>query len=122
MAVSVQMAGDAPNRSMSFYRISSTNLAVIDCSEISFLVDADNDAFYVNRVSVPKTMQGGGCGVELMSALAEIADKRRLVLFIDPTANYGSDVARLTEFFSRFGFRPSESRQVSFGSMIREPQ
>ena len=124
MAASINVSGQFPHTCISVSIKKSgdrrVGLAIIDASEISSMVGGGFPSFYVNRIIVPEFMRGKAIGTELMQTLANIADDRRYNLYIDPTANYGSNVPRLIEFFARFGFVATTGPDTGFGRMVRK--
>lgn len=97
-------------------------LAVLDMTRMidrSEKCPSRGGSYYVNRISVPKPMQGDGVGTSLMEAACEAADELEAQLEIHPTENYGSDLNRLTDFFRRFGFISASDRPGDL--MVRFP-
>lgn len=90
-----------------------SHLAVIDATRMT------GNMFYINRVIVPVQIRNQGNGTLLMRRLAGFLDHMGMFAEIDATANYGSDVPRLIEFFKRFGFVELDDYK---GHMARTPQ
>jgi predicted GNAT superfamily acetyltransferase len=74
-------------------------LASLDVSEIY------PGNFYINRILVPEGVRCEGIGTEMVCELQAKLPPNALVQ-VHPTTNYGSDLKRLTAFFTRLGFVP----------------
>ena len=122
MGATINVSGHRPHTCISIWTKERgehrVGLAILDASEL--FTTEGSLSFYVNRIIVPDFMRGKGVGTELMQALAHFADEHSATMYIDPTANYGSDVVRLTRFFARFGFVTSTDMHKPFGKMVRK--
>lgn len=74
-------------------------LAVLDLTP--WLIE---DCLYISRIFVPEPHRNKGIGTELMETACRCADLENKKLAVHPTTNYGSDLVRLQQFFTRFGF------------------
>ena len=89
--------------------------AVLD---VSPWYEGDN-SFYINRIFVPDKYRNMRVGSRMMGGLIYEAIEAGATLIVHPTANYGSDVGRLSNFFARFGF---EEHPTAEGAMIWRPK
>ena len=70
--------------------------------------------------------KGQGNGTRFMNDLTEMADKNGLTVTLTPSKDFGaSSVARLKDFYKRFGFKENKGRTQDLSineSMIRRPK
>ncbi len=82
-------------------------------------------AIVLNKILIPKENRNRGLGSKYMQALCKLADSLNIHLALTPdTSHGGSSVARLTKFYSQFGFVKNSGRKRNFKTretMLREP-
>lgn len=79
----------------------------------------------LNNVTVRADLRGDGLGSRFMEALTRYADETGQRIGLTPEGDFGSDPARLREWYRRFGFRENKGRARDFEimeAMVREPQ
>ncbi|UVT00186.1 hypothetical protein [Burkholderia glumae] len=83
-------------------------------------VEPGSDGFGVEIVRLIAGVEGRGDGTRSMLAATALADQLGVCMMLTPDGSFYEDAAaaaaRLTDFYSRFGFR-----QHAFGTMLREP-
>jgi predicted GNAT superfamily acetyltransferase len=78
----------------------------------------------LSKIIVPKDARGSGQGTKVMKDLTDYADTKGKRIVLTPSKDYGGSVARLKEFYKRFGFVENSGRNKDFStreSMYREP-
>ncbi len=81
--------------------------------------------YTLNQVVLPKEERGKGLGSSIMRDLIETADDQGARVALSPSADFGGSVARLREFYKRFGFVQNQGKNKDFGiseSMYRAPK
>jgi predicted GNAT family acetyltransferase len=84
-----------------------------------------NDYATLSRIQVPDEMRGQGLATKVMQDVVTEADKAGTNLALSPSGDWGASVARLKEFYQRFGFIPNAGRSKDFATretMIRPPK
>jgi len=93
---------------------------------VSLSISQDSSGGLVlNRVIVPKELREQGLGSAVMGDLARMADQNGVRVALTPSSDFGGNVNRLRDFYSRFGFQPNSGPRRDFStreSMIRDPQ
>jgi len=83
----------------------------------------------VHRINLPKDQQGKGTGTKIINEILEYADRTGKRVELTTDTGFGSDKARLTDFYKRFGFsenpslknaQPWERQQTH--ELVREPR
>jgi len=68
-----------------------------------------------NRIVIVKSGRGMGLGTKFMEDLIRFADSKKLQIRLSPSSEYGaSSVARLKDFYKRFGFVENAGRNKDF--------
>lgn len=79
----------------------------------------------LDSIVVPESRRGSGVGSRVMQSIVDAADSAGAVVALTPSTDFGaSSVARLRDFYARFGFRRNAGSRADLsvsGSMIREP-
>jgi len=79
----------------------------------------------VSELVVPSNRRGQGIGTTIMRDLINEADARGLPMALTPDGSFGGNVAKLREFYQRFGFSPNTGRGRDLSvseTMIRPSQ
>ncbi|REF70411.1 hypothetical protein [Paracoccus versutus] len=79
---------------------------------------------YITISRIVSGERGSGAGSRVMQAVADHADASGQVIALTPSADFGGSVARLREFYKRFGFVENKGRNKDFGTretMVRPP-
>jgi predicted GNAT family acetyltransferase len=84
------------------------------------------DAIELSKIVVPKDSRGTGVGTAAMDELIRYADENGKRIVLSPSTDFGaSSVARLKQFYKRFGFVENTGRNKDFStreSMYRDPK
>lgn len=68
----------------------------------------------LNKVIVPKEKRGTGIGSNFMMDLTRYADSKGKVISLTPSADFGGNKARLTDFYKRFGFVENKGKNKDY--------
>lgn len=86
----------------------------------------NKDSLHLSAIKLPKDERGLGNGSKAMQDIIDYADNNGKRITLTPSTDFGgSSVARLTEFYKRFGFVENKGRNKDFSTretMIREPK
>jgi GNAT superfamily N-acetyltransferase len=96
-----------------------------DASGIKHSLIEKDGTIEVGRIEVPKDQRNAGVGTEAMRQLADYADATGKRITLSPSADFGGNKARLTDFYKRLGFVENKGRNRDFttrDTMIREPK
>lgn len=77
----------------------------------------------VSKIVVPKDQRSTGIGTDAMRRIVAYADRTGKHVALTPSADFGGNKSRLTEFYKRFGFKENKGRDRVFSvseSMVRE--
>jgi hypothetical protein len=88
-------------------------------------VDDEDPILSIDAIIVPENLRGKGKGSAAMKALVAWADKNNHILSLTPSADYGTKVTTLKQFYNRFGFVPNKGRNKDYrtrDSFIRYPE
>ena len=91
-------------------------------SDVDSFIYESGDDITLSKVIVPKKDRGSGVGTEFMDDLIKYADENGKRILLTPTKDFGGSIARLKEFYKRFGFIENKGRTRDFStreSMIR---
>lgn len=80
--------------------------------------------YTLGQIVVPKDQRGAGVGSSVMRDLLETADEQGATVALTPSGDFGGSVARLREFYKRFGFIPNKGRNADYSiseAMYRLP-
>jgi GNAT superfamily N-acetyltransferase len=58
----------------------------------------------VNLIRLPKDQRKHGIGSEIMKTLCGYADRKRIIMALTPTSEFGTSKAVLMRFYKSFGF------------------
>lgn len=76
---------------------------------------AENDSqIELALIDVPQDQREQGIGSAIMSRLVEHADKEGKALVLSPSAEFGGNKARLTEWYKRFGFVENKGKNRDY--------
>ena len=82
------------------------------------------EGFTLDKLVVQEDEQGGGIGSQVMEELIAYADTNGLTIATTPDDMFGSDLGRLKQFYSNFGFVPNKGKNKDFSfreTFIRYP-
>lgn len=68
----------------------------------------------LQKVIVPKEARGAGVGSRFMNDLIQYADEQGKTVSLTPSADFGGNKARLTEFYKRFGFVENKGKNKDY--------
>jgi GNAT superfamily N-acetyltransferase len=80
--------------------------------------------YTVSRVVVPEDARSQGLGTQIMREITDIADSQGATVALTPSSDFGGNVGRLRDFYSRLGFvgNTGRNRDLSISEeMYREP-
>lgn len=77
---------------------------------VSSWVSETPNAVVVNKVVVPEAMRGQGVGTRFMRDVIEYADAVGKPVALTPSADFGGNVRRLTNWYQSLGFAPNTGR------------
>jgi GNAT superfamily N-acetyltransferase len=80
--------------------------------------------YTVSRVVVPEGARSQGLGTQIMREITDIADSQGATVALTPSGDFGGNVGRLRDFYSRLGFvgNTGRNRDLSISEeMYREP-
>lgn len=77
----------------------------------------------VSKVIVPEELRGNGVGTQVMQEVARFADDNGRIATLSPTNEFGGNLRRLREFYSRLGFVPNkgQTRNPATGEAMWRP-
>lgn len=78
------------------------------------------NSMYLSMIEVPEELKGTGLAKQFMQDMINFADEYSLIITLSPTDRFGSDMKRLTNFYSNFGFVINRNKDYA-GQMIRVP-
>jgi hypothetical protein len=80
----------------------------------------------LSKIVIPKDARSEGAGTKFMQELTNLADQQQVRIVLSPSIDFGaSSVARLVNFYKKFGFVQNTGRNKDFTvsySMYREPK
>ena len=68
----------------------------------------------LQKVIVPKEARGAGVGSRFMNDLIQYADEQGKTVSLTPSADFGGNKSRLTEFYKRFGFVENKGKNKDY--------
>jgi GNAT superfamily N-acetyltransferase len=77
-------------------------------------VSERSDSIILNQMVVPKSNRGRGAGTQAMQELIDYADSIGKRVDLSPSADFGGNKNRLTEFYKRFGFVENKGKSRDF--------
>lgn len=80
---------------------------------------------YLSRIEVPEAERNTGKGTDAMQKLVDYADQTGQHITLTPSADFGGNKKRLTEFYKRFGFVENKGKNRAFSTsegMYRQAQ
>lgn len=95
-----------------------------DAAGITHHISEKNGAITLSRIVVPEADRGAGKGTAAIQSLVDYADQTGQRVMLTPSADFGGNKKRLTEFYKRFGFVENKGKNKDFTTMermIREP-
>lgn len=82
--------------------------------------------YELSRIVVPEGKRGSGVGSKVMDDMINMADSQGAKISLTPDTSFGgTSVARLKDFYKRFGFVENKGKNKDFSTrntMYREPQ
>lgn len=90
---------------------------------IKFAISERDNVITVSRIVVPEGSRNAGIGTRAMQVLVDYADRNGKHIALTPSADFGGNKKRLTEFYKRFGFVENKGKNRAFSvseGMIRE--
>lgn len=100
-------------------------VAGIEAEGLKLNASERNGVITLSRIVVPEDGRNQGAGTAAMERLIAYADATGQRVALSPSADFGGNKKRLTEFYGRFGFKPNKgkSRDLAVSeAMIRAPQ
>ncbi len=97
--------------------------AKLDDAGVSHEVYERNGVVTVHKIVVPEGARSSGIGTRAMQTILDYADATHRHVALSPSADFGGNKARLTDFYKRFGFVENKGRnrvQEVSESMVRE--
>ena len=78
---------------------------------------------HLHAIKVDPSQRGKGVASEAMKSLISLADKHGTMLTLDPSSEWGSNKARLVEFYKRFGFveNKGKNKDLEISSVMYRP-
>jgi GNAT superfamily N-acetyltransferase len=83
-----------------------------------------NRGYTLSQIELPKDMRNSGIGSNIMQDFVSMADAQNAKINLTPSKAFGGSVARLKDFYKRFGFVENKGRNKDFSTretMYREP-
>jgi predicted GNAT family N-acyltransferase len=78
------------------------------------------NSIYLSMLEVPNELKGQGYAKKLMQDMITFADNYNLIINLTPSSKFGSDILKLKDFYSNFGFIKNNNK-LYVGAMIRYP-
>lgn len=94
-------------------------------SLIGLDVYEDGKSIKLARIIINPELRNSGIGTNIMTDLVNYADKNSQIITLTPSADFGGDKNRLTQFYKKFGFKPNKGYHKSYeymDTMIRWPK
>lgn len=92
---------------------------------ISHAISEKGDVITLSKIVIPEDGRGSGAGTKAMEQLIAYADATGKHIALTPSADFGGNKKRLTEFYKRFGFVENKGKNRAFStseSMYRQAQ
>jgi GNAT superfamily N-acetyltransferase len=102
-----------------------------ELEELGMYMQSSNNAIYLSDLYVKDEYRGQGIGTKVMHDIVEFADSHKLpiVLIPEPESIKKSAVAKLVDFYKKFGFVINAGKQIDYSlrlpmatSMYRLPK
>lgn len=80
--------------------------------------------YTLSQIELPKNMRNSGVGSNIMQDFVSMADAQGAKINLTPSKAFGGSVARLKDFYKRFGFVENKGKNKDFSTretMYREP-
>ena len=93
-----------------------------DAMGVTYGVNARDGIITLSKLIVPETERGSGKGTAAMKALLDYADQTGQHIALTPSADFGGNKKRLTDFYKRFGFVENKGKNKAYSvseGMIR---
>ena len=94
-----------------------------DAAGIQHTLSEKNGLINLSKIVVPEGARESGTGTAAMKALTDYADATGQHIALTPSADFGGNKGRLTDFYKRFGFVENKGKNRVFStseSMVRE--
>ncbi|MBK8478122.1 MAG: hypothetical protein IPL39_17995 [Opitutaceae bacterium] len=92
---------------------------------VSLFLSESDEVITLASIHIPEELRNQGMGTEFMRELIKYADQNGKVIALTPSTDFGgSSVARLKDFYQRFGFAENAGRKRDYRfreTMYREP-
>lgn len=98
-------------------------LAELEASGVEVAASEHAGVLTVSKIVVPEAERGAGRGTAAMRALLAYADRTGQHVALTPSADFGGDKKRLTQFYERLGFVQNKGKNRAFSTretMYRE--
>lgn len=95
----------------------------LDALGVEHTLSESRGVLTVNKVVVPEHRRNAGAGTAAMQAITGYADAAGVHVALTPSADFGGNKARLTQFYKRFGFKENKGRAKVYEvseTMVRE--
>lgn len=95
----------------------------LDALGVEHTLSESRGVLTVNKVVVPEHRRNAGAGTAAMQAITDYADAAGVHVALTPSADFGGNKARLTQFYKRFGFKENKGRAKVYEvseTMVRE--
>lgn len=80
-------------------------------------------ALELESIILPILMRNLGYGSKIMRSITEYADQHSFIIVLNPSTAFGSNLKRLTQFYTRFGFQPVDPKLIKASyKMYRLPK
>jgi ribosomal protein S18 acetylase RimI-like enzyme len=80
---------------------------------VGMYMQSSNGALYLSDLYIKPGFKGQGIGSKVMQEIVAFADKHGLSMVLIPEPDTGS-VQRLVKFYSRFGFKLNQGKNIDF--------
>ncbi|HQQ69092.1 MAG TPA: hypothetical protein PLL92_02115, partial [Alicycliphilus sp.] len=97
--------------------------AQLDGMGVDNTISERDGVLTISKIVVPQDKRSAGLGSQAMQSIVEYADANGLHIALTPSADFGGNKARLTQFYKRFGFKENKGRAKVYEvseSMVRE--
>ena len=97
--------------------------ARLDTLGVEHTLSESRGVLTVGKIVVPDGQRERGAGTAAMQSITDYADAAGLHVALSPSADFGGNKARLTQFYKRFGFKENKGRAKVYEvseAMVRE--
>jgi GNAT superfamily N-acetyltransferase len=79
-----------------------------------------DNSLVLGLIYIPQQYRNRGYATRLMDGLCHYFDEQDIVVYLDPTDLFGSNMRRLTHWYQQYGFRINTNPQREY-LMVRDP-